>query len=82
MSRYDDLRRALATIVANAKAGRTPYDAGVKLCEGVLATDDQWPGHGVAAQPAPDEHLEREYDEGSDIDNWEAEQVFQDREGV
>jgi hypothetical protein len=22
-----------------------------------------------------------EYDEGSDIDNWETEQVFQDREG-
>ena len=25
---------------------------------------------------------EYEYDEGSDVDNWEAEQVFQDREGV
>ncbi len=24
---------------------------------------------------------EFEYDEGSDIDNWEAEQVFQDHEG-
>jgi hypothetical protein len=24
---------------------------------------------------------EYEYDEGSDIDNWEDEQVFQDREG-
>ena len=28
-----------------------------------------------------DEEFGYEYDEGSDIDNWEDEQVFQDREG-
>jgi len=28
-----------------------------------------------------DEEMNYEYDEGSDVDNWEDEQVFRDREG-